>query len=190
MGGVGSGNWRRPSRKATVEDSLTIGMASLLHHFHPVLNGTLFFEPVSDCAIPVEYYFDCSMDSAEPTLMLRYRWRDEVFQSPRIRLDKTRTNFDGWRWWFCCPECGRRVANLYLPAGWIGFACRVCHGLTYRSSQQAHAEERFLENPVVRRMFAWFTEGMAKLDRHEQPRDSAKILRFSAGPSGRLSIQN
>ena len=58
MGGVGSGTWTRPSRKATVEDSLTIGMASFLHHFHPVLNGTLFFEPLGDCTIPVDYHLN------------------------------------------------------------------------------------------------------------------------------------
>ncbi len=174
MGGVGSGTWRRSSRKATVEDSPTIGMASLLHHFHPVLNGTLFFEPLGDCTIPVEYYLNVSDGASEPTIMLRYRWRGEGFQSPRIRLDKTRTNFNGWRWWFCCPECDRRVAYLYLPAGWIGFACRVCHGLTYRSSQEAHREERFLEKPIVRRMFAMVAEGMAKLARQQQPTESPR----------------
>jgi hypothetical protein len=151
-------------------------MESLLHHFHPVLNGTLFFEPLGDCPIPVDYHFNVGDGASEPTIMFHYRWRGEAFQSPRIRLDKTRTNFDGWRWWFCCPQCDRRVGNLYLPAGWLGFACRTCHGLTYRSSQLAHAEERFCEKPVVRRVFAMASEWLAKLEREQQPRSTAAIL--------------
>lgn len=43
--------------------------------------------------------------------------------------------------WFRCPglgeeECDARVRVLYLPPGEQRFACRRCHGLTYRSRQQ------------------------------------------------------
>jgi len=41
----------------------------------------------------------------------------------------------GARPWFLCPgspfDCGRRVGALY--AGFLRFACRHCHGLTYQS---------------------------------------------------------
>jgi hypothetical protein len=147
-------------------------MASFLHHFHPVLNGTLFFEPMRDCVIPVEYYFDSGAGENSPSITLRYRWRGTMLQSRRIRLEKTRTNFDGWRWWFGCPECDRRIAYLYLPTGAENFACRSCHGLTYRSAQEAHREERFLRKPIVRWMFARVSDGWSNLTREQQPQQS------------------
>jgi len=39
------------------------------------------------------------------------------------------------RWWFSCPQCGRRCGTLYLPPGAQRFACRRCHNLTYASCQ-------------------------------------------------------
>ncbi len=37
-------------------------------------------------------------------------------------------------------QCLRRVAKLYQDGR--DFGCRRCHGLTYRSSQEAHQDER------------------------------------------------
>lgn len=44
------------------------------------------------------------------------------------------------RWAFLCPAvgCGRVCRKLYLKPGGRYFACRLCHRLTYRSSQDAH----------------------------------------------------
>jgi hypothetical protein len=62
-----------------------------------------------------------------------------------IAMTPTRPHFGGLRWWFLCPTpksrgrdvqpCGRRVGKLYLPPRARQFACRVCHNLTYQSSQ-------------------------------------------------------
>lgn len=38
------------------------------------------------------------------------------------------------RWYFVCPQCGRRSGALYLPTPNSQFACRVCHNLAYRRS--------------------------------------------------------
>ncbi len=40
------------------------------------------------------------------------------------------------RFYFQCAECGKRVGKIYLPPGGDRFACRRCHGLTYRSCQE------------------------------------------------------
>jgi hypothetical protein len=53
------------------------------------------------------------------------------------RLEATRPNFGGVRWWFSCPQCGKRCKKLYLPAGQWEIACRLCHRLTYTSTQTA-----------------------------------------------------
>jgi len=54
-----------------------------------------------------------------------------------VPLDWTRPHFGGRRPWLRCPAqgCGRRVRILYRPLGAPVFACRRCHGLTYRARQ-------------------------------------------------------
>ena len=63
-----------------------------------------------------------------------------------VRLATTRPHLGGLRWWFVCPlvkngvPCVRRVAKIYRRGRYFG--CRNCHGLAYRSSQEAHQDER------------------------------------------------
>ncbi len=52
-----------------------------------------------------------------------------------VKIGKTRTNC-GYRSWFICPGCGRRVAKIYYR--WSCFKCRTCQRLNYSSSQQSH----------------------------------------------------
>jgi hypothetical protein len=75
--------------------------------------------------------------------VLSFELLDRPTPSPvhqRIALTRTRPNFGGLRWWFLCPgseqPCGRRCHKLYLPAGGVGFACCLCHGLVYSSTLQ------------------------------------------------------
>ena len=54
----------------------------------------------------------------------------------QIQLDTSHCSFGGYRHWFLCPGkgsgfCNERVGVLYLKDG--EFACRHCHGLTYKS---------------------------------------------------------
>src|SRR5262249_18355966 len=37
--------------------------------------------------------------------------------SYRIWLSWSQPNFGGRRYWFCCPETGKRAAKLFLPRG-------------------------------------------------------------------------
>jgi hypothetical protein len=59
-----------------------------------------------------------------------------------VDLVATRPHFGGERRWFACPGCGRRCGVLYQPGPGDAWRCLRCHGLTYRSAQQAHREER------------------------------------------------
>jgi hypothetical protein len=47
----------------------------------------------------------------------------------------------GERRWFACPGCGERCGVLFQPDPGDPWRCRRCHGLTYRSAQQAHRDE-------------------------------------------------
>ena len=64
-----------------------------------------------------------------------------------VPLVSTPCHFGGLRWWMRCPIeinghlCNRRVAVLYLARGPY-FGCRICHNLTYESSQESHKFDR------------------------------------------------
>lgn len=49
-----------------------------------------------------------------------------------IPLDTTPCYFGGFRHWFLCPSCKRRVAILYLESS---FGCRNCKDVTYTSKK-------------------------------------------------------
>jgi hypothetical protein len=60
-----------------------------------------------------------------------------------VSITTTPCNYGGIRLWFICPgwkngiPCRRRCRKLYLsPRGHV-FACRVCHELTYESTQKS-----------------------------------------------------
>ncbi|HYQ83126.1 MAG TPA: hypothetical protein VEP28_03795, partial [Rubrobacter sp.] len=87
-------------------------------------------------------------DDGKPLLGLSYTVKDRQGLEHRVeevlRLQTTRPNFGGLRWWFSCPrmldgeECGRRVGKHYRPPGGRYFACRHCLELTYVSCQRRH----------------------------------------------------
>lgn len=56
-----------------------------------------------------------------------------------VGLESTPSNLRGLRWWWLCPDCGRRCLKLYLPPRSRHFACRVCHDLSYESAQSSRA---------------------------------------------------
>jgi len=65
-----------------------------------------------------------------------------------VPIATIRPYLGGRRFLFQCPvlhdgkPCGRRVGRLYLPPGERFFACRKCHGLTYKSAQQ-HDQRKY-----------------------------------------------
>jgi hypothetical protein len=147
MGGLGSGNWYRwQGKKATVEESLVVGMKTLRKRLYAGAAGTITWSWSSGGKSSMGYYVTCSEDRL--TVTLHYRWRDKEEVSIPVRLQATPTQFGGKRWWFVCPlivrglACNRRAGKLYLPPGAKYFGCRKCHDLTYRSCQEAHQAER------------------------------------------------
>lgn len=90
---------------------------------------------------------DCEiLDSNRSTQELQ---RALASQESVPRFSHTPCNFHGERRWLLCPTCSRRVVKLYRPSLWHIFACRTCHDLTYRSSQQHDARlDRLLKVPL------------------------------------------
>src|SRR5437868_3576307 len=151
MGGSGSGNWYRwQTRKSTVEESLVVSMRDFRKRLYRGAAGTFTWTWASGSKSSIGYFVTWNHDA--PTVTLHYRWRDSEDVRIPVLLETTPTQFGGRRWWFTCPlvvrgvHCCRRAAKLYLPPGARYFGCRRCHDLTYRSSQEAHHEERLLNH--------------------------------------------
>lgn len=145
MGGVGSGDWHRYDKKSTVEESLVLAMRDFRKRIGRYYAGGFVWTWPAGHQRSIGYVIT---PDDPPTITLQYRWADREDVRIPIRLEATPTNFNGQRWWFECPliiggvACRRRAGKLYLPPGARYFGCRVCHDLSYRSSQEAHQAER------------------------------------------------
>lgn len=148
MGGIGSGSWVRSGRRATVEQGLTLPVRAFRECLVTGGVGVLRWEGCGESpAATMAFRVGVGDATVNPTLRL---WRaNGVAPSLSISLTRTHTRW-GDRWWFRCPLvrdgalCGRRCGKLYLPPDATMFGCRRCHGLTYRTAQQAHCAERVL----------------------------------------------
>lgn len=146
MGGLGSGNFLGRRRKATREESLWLSMREIRSKLADGAVGSLAWKWSDGRESSIGYRVS-SLEGVR-FVTLQYRWNDcEDVEIP-VAMLPTRAQFGGWRWWFRCPlitngiACKRRVGKLYLPPGAKYFGCRICHRLSYRSSQEAHREER------------------------------------------------
>lgn len=78
----------------------------------------------------------------------------ELFRH-RLLITKTPTISGGWRYWFRCHSCYKKVAKLYLPLGGRRFGCRKCHDLTYRSQKQHDKTlDKYLKSPAMMRVLS------------------------------------
>ncbi|MFN8493989.1 MAG: hypothetical protein U0350_40700 [Caldilineaceae bacterium] len=69
----------------------------------------------------------------EPGRGVRLRYKSgEQDYNYLVSVVTTKPNYGGVRYWWLCPQCGRRVRILY---GGKRFLCRKCHRLTYATSQ-------------------------------------------------------
>ena len=151
MGGIGSGVWERTNSKATVEDFIHLDLWDFIRSGNLELgvSGTCkWMYPYSgQLRASVGYSFEYD-DARELVLRLEFRHGgDDIQQVIPIRVSQTP---DGRTVkWFCCPlsrdgsRCDRHVRKLYAKGSFFG--CRKCHSLAYRSSQEAHFEERLRE---------------------------------------------
>lgn len=148
MGGFGSG---RPRVKSPVEDCLALLIADLKDGalLRPGFrtSGTLSWKCNRAGQISASVIYELSALRDSEWLRLRYvRKPSGETIDYRVALRAVRSPWGGPRWAFICPatNCGRVCRGLYLPLGGRHFLCRICHRLTYQSSQEAHSLERLL----------------------------------------------
>jgi hypothetical protein len=146
MGGSGSGF--QGTRKATVEDGLTLSLSALMAKGALVTGqitaGTWNWSyPGSPPHASIGYVGDMRVPDAA-TLRLHYKVNGEPLDYV-VRLVWTPPRLGGRRWWFLCPldrsndRSPRRVSKLHLPPGARYFGSRTAYGLTYQSCRDSNS---------------------------------------------------
>ena len=132
--GMGSGEWYRCGKKTTTEECRVLDVNGLARDgaLRVGAMGLLSWTNLFTGERTASVGFSVRGIDDKRVLRFSYRWNDSEDVFVRIRLQTTRPNFGGRRWWFTCPSiCKRRVRKLYLPPGRAEYGCRNCHDLTH-----------------------------------------------------------
>jgi hypothetical protein len=106
---------------------------------------------------PAQVTLRLNLGIASGTVWLKYDinhlLRSTGPQDYAIRLETTPCRFGGSRWWWVCPQTGRRVAKLYLPDGQTRFVSRGPGGydLAYASQRENKYDRAHRRGRRIRR---------------------------------------
>lgn len=138
MGGYGSGRRSSWGGKTTTESQRRIDIRWMKRqgYLRAGTMGNLIWSNRGEQTGLITY------STAEEGMVLNYRYRINGGEwqpvEQRIIFDRTPCNYGGYRTWFRCPRCGKRVALLY-GAGKL-FLCRHCYDLAYGSQQEGQLD--------------------------------------------------
>jgi hypothetical protein len=148
MGGPGSGSWYRYSTRDTAGRYRAIDV-NWMHRQGYLRPGRVFFLSWSRGGEPCG---SISGVAEEDWIVLDYQLteRDGEPKDMRysVRLTWTPCNYGGFRPWFECPGCYRRVGKLY---GGARFLCRHCYGLAYNSQNESAWDRALSKCQNIRR---------------------------------------
>lgn len=151
MGGYGSTRWGWYSKKTTVEESLPLDLGYMIRTdmiWRSTLNKpyTEQYGYLSWTDGSMARYW-VTTDAVEAEMRLEYTVRlrtgKPFLVETTIPMTTTPLHFGGVRWWFQCPNCSKRYGKLWKPPESDYFRCRICHSLTYNSSQSTHEYRSF-----------------------------------------------
>ncbi|MEK6909284.1 MAG: hypothetical protein AABX23_04500 [Nanoarchaeota archaeon] len=87
----------------------------------------------------------------ERNLKLEYA-REEQYESDsfNLKLADSRCNLGGWRLWFMCQGCEKKVGTLFYKYDPQNLRCRNCLNLTYEARQNKRKEAFHLIGNAIR----------------------------------------
>lgn len=143
MGGPGSGG-RRHGFRQTVDACYSLGV-NQLRRLGAFDDGGMAAWADTGRRGRFGDHIHWETDTDAGTLALTYGVAQRVGGSrehcEQFELSRSYPTLGGSRWWIVCT-CGRRVAALFRPPSAVGFRCRLCYRLNYRSQhegKEAHA---------------------------------------------------
>ena len=153
MGGPGSGTWYRWNKKTYAEEVKRIDIRYLKKQnlLRPDHSGTLSWSTNGEPSGYIRY----SMWADKMQLHYKSRlYGEDEWQKieDTIRFDKTACHFGGFRKWFICPSCNKKVAVLY-SSGYL-FRCRKCTGMTYACQSENQLDRMVRKARKIRHKLA------------------------------------
>lgn len=100
--------------------------------------------------LKIAAFKDSLLQSQSDHLNLSYNFKGKPY-SYRVNVSKTACNYGGYRYWFNCPNCNKRVGVLYLAGV---FVCRHCIGANY-ASQLEQPYDMFHKVEKIRHRLGW-----------------------------------
>lgn len=131
-----------------------------------------------------DIYYEIHLDYRYPYIKLEYIHDRRSYNSSyidydcKINLQRISCNFGGFRYWFICPGCFRRVVSIYFFEG--RFLCRHCHSLKYISQLLT---KKLRWHPDIRKII--IEKRMKKIEKHMprslkwKGRETKKLLRYN-----------
>jgi len=187
MGGSGSGYWYRCNSKETTENQNRVDIRWLKKegYLWPGNIGILAWS----CRGEQSGFINYKMKTDCMTLDYRYRLNGGEWEpvEQAIFFDRTPCNYGGYRTWFICPQCLKRVAVLYAAGKY--FLCRHCYNLTYSSQQEDRPNRLMRAARKIRRLLGGGDDMMDFFP--EKPKNmhwkTYRRLRDKAGHASKLS---
>ncbi len=132
----GRGRWSRWDKKTTTDNYYNLDMQKFATSVNLTIHGLSSWtwtraNYFSERKLSITYV-------VEPDRGVRLCYKSgEQDYAYLVRVVTTRPNYGGVRYWWLCPQCGRRVRILY---GGELFLCRKCHQLTHATSQASKGD--------------------------------------------------
>jgi hypothetical protein len=147
MGGSRSGRW---GGKATIgrTRSYELSTQALKESLRLRYTGIRIVFSSDWDEVIVEGIVDATGSAPRIVLAHKSRCEPRLIDRYTISLDRTYPYRGGVRWWFRCPQTGRRAAKLYLPLGGRRFLSREAYGLVHDTRQMSRVG--LLSNRVKR----------------------------------------
>ena len=149
MGGYGSGRWYSWGGKTTTESQHRIDIRWLKKqgYLRPGTTGSVLWSYRDEQTGSIRY----RMESDRMVLLYRHRPRDGEWEpvEQEVSFNRTPCNYGGYRTWFFCPRCWKRVAVLYGAGKY--FFCRHCYNLTYGSQQEGRSDRLMRKARKIRK---------------------------------------
>ena len=98
-----------------------------------------------------QYRHQLRQSGTANSIDVNYSYRGKA-HSYSIRLDKTPCNYGGYRYWFRCPSCSKRVSVLYCAGTYV---CRHCLSVPYGSQLQQPIDRLFSRADAIRQRLGW-----------------------------------
>lgn len=101
--------------------------------------------------LPISRYREQLKNSNAQSIEVSYTHRSKPYKYS-IQLTKTKCNYGGYRYWWLCPSCSKRVSVLYCAGAYV---CRHCIGANYQSQLQQPIDRLFSRLHAIRQRLGW-----------------------------------